>query len=63
MILFITCVVGALGGALFTSVAGEFANSPWRDVNYWVPLFALFGIIVANVVLFIIYLIIMNIKN
>ena len=63
MILFITCVTGAWGGMLFTPIAGEFANTPWRDFYYFVPLFALLGIIVANVVLLIIYSIIKDLKN
>ena len=63
VILFITCVIGALGGVLFTPIAGEFANTPWTDVYYFVPLFALLGIIVANVALLIIYSIIKDLKN
>ena len=47
--------MGALAGVLFTPVASEFANTPWKDVYYFVPLFALLGIIVANLVLLMVY--------
>ena len=55
--------MGAWGGLRFMPIAGEFANTSWRDFYYFVPLFALLGIIVANVVLLIIYSIIKDLKN
>ncbi|MCL4429383.1 MAG: hypothetical protein M1167_01400 [Chloroflexi bacterium] len=43
-------MAGAIGGIYFTAVA-----NPPTDFSYWLPLFGLLGVIVANLALLIVY--------
>ena len=41
---------GAVAGVLFTRIA-----NPPEGFLYWIPLFAMFGVIVANLILLVVY--------
>jgi hypothetical protein len=46
----IVSLFGAIAGVLFTRIA-----NPPEGFLYWIPLFAMFGVIAANLVLLIVY--------
>jgi uncharacterized membrane protein len=50
LIIFIVSLAGAMGGIYFTAIA-----NPPEDFSNWIVLFAIFGIIVANLIFLVIY--------
>ena len=58
IIIFFVSWFGAIAGALFTKVA-----NPPQDYLNWIALFALMGVIVANLVLLIIYKLIKSLNQ
>jgi amino acid transporter len=49
-IIFFVSLLGAFGGALFTKV-----TNPAQDYFNWIVMFAIIGVIVANLILLLIY--------